>query len=91
MISLLLCLVNVASSEYVPGTPGGPWTREELLVVRAQLWKLFTDNTVAKYADYFLEVGLPKPVPKVDLSMFAAKVLRLRLGQIFGVLQYSQP
>ena len=31
----------VAAQEYVPGTPGAPWTIEEALVVKAKLWSIF--------------------------------------------------
>ena len=40
LLSLFLgfCLV---SSEYVPGEPGAPWTREEVLAVKAKLFAIF--------------------------------------------------
>lgn len=30
------------ATEYVPGTPGAPWTRNEVLVVKAKLWRLMS-------------------------------------------------
>ena len=36
------CLVlGLASTEYVPGTPGAPWTQDEVLVVKAKLFAIF--------------------------------------------------
>ena len=64
--------------EYVAGTPGGPWSHEELLIVRAKLWKLFTNNWVYKLEEEFPSQGLPLPDLENDLGFFPAKVLRLR-------------
>ena len=65
------------SCEYVPGTPGGPWSQEELLAVRAKLWRLYTNDYVYKLSDLFDKFGLPAPLNSIDLSFFPAKVLRL--------------
>ena len=74
------------SCEYVPGSPGGAWSAAELLVVRAKLWKLFSNNFVYKYVDGFSadkefgKFNLPPPNKEAELGFFAAKVLRLRQG-----------
>ena len=70
----------------MPGSPGGAWSAAELLVVRAKLWKLFSNNFVYKYVDGFSadkefgKFNLPPPNKEADLGFFAAKVLRLRQG-----------
>jgi len=76
LLSLLFFLASC--QEYEPGNPGGAWSQEELLIVRAKLWQLFTNNWTYKLSDEFwTQVGLPIPDNKVDLGFFAAKVLRL--------------
>ena len=44
IILLLVPIFLVTFAEYTPGTPGGPWTFDELLIVRAKLWSLMIDN-----------------------------------------------
>jgi len=63
--------------EYQPGNPGGEWSQEELLTVRAKLWTLYTNNWTYKLSDKFSKVGLPEPKNDIDLGFFPAKVLRL--------------
>merc|ERR1719322_2000360 len=76
LLSLLFFLASC--QEYEPGNPGGAWSQEELLIVRAKLWQLFTNNWTYKLSEEFwTQVGLPIPDNKVDLGFFAAKVLRL--------------
>lgn len=36
--------VTLTSGEYTPGTPGGPWTLDDILIVRAKLWSLMVDS-----------------------------------------------
>ena len=31
-----------SSTEYSPGTPGAPWTKDEMLVVKAKLWHVMS-------------------------------------------------
>ena len=40
---MLLCSILYLANgqEYVPGTPGAPWTREEMLVVKAKLFSIW--------------------------------------------------
>ena len=52
----------------------------ELLVVRAKLWLLYSDNYVYSMKKKFGKFGLPAPSKEADLGFFAAKVLRLRQG-----------
>jgi hypothetical protein len=63
--------------DYVPGTSGGPWSSEELLVIRAKLWRIFTDDQAPDIYKQIPDTGLPAPNPKTDLAFFAAKLLRL--------------
>merc|ERR1712117_139310 len=76
LLSLTLC--HSALAEYQPGTPGGAWSQEELLVVRAKLWELFFNPGWLQYQVYKFEdkYGLRKGQLK-DLQHFTAKVLRL--------------
>ena len=62
----------------MPGTPGGAWSMAELLVVRAKLWLLYSDNYVYTLRKKFGKFGLRFPNKRADLGFFAAKVLRLR-------------
>ena len=36
-----LLFLSVQGQEYIPGTPGGPWTEEELITVRSKLYAIF--------------------------------------------------
>ena len=36
--------ISAESNPYVPGEPGGPWTMEELLIVKAKLYVLFSNE-----------------------------------------------
>ena len=65
---------NAPSCDYVPGTPGGSWSQEELLTVRAKLWMLYTNDYVYKLSSLFSKFGLPAPNNGIDLSFFPAKV-----------------
>ena len=62
------------SCDYVPGSPGGPWSQEELLTVRAKLWMLYTNDYVYKLKSLFGKFGLPAPSNGNDLQFFPAKV-----------------
>ena len=41
LCSLLLGLTFVNAGEYVPGEPGAPWTKEEVLIVKSKLYSIF--------------------------------------------------
>ena len=62
------------SCDYVPGSPGGAWSQEELLTVRAKLWMLYTNDYVYKLKSLFGKFGLPAPSNGIDLQFFPAKV-----------------
>ena len=36
--------ISAEEHPYVPGEPGGPWTMEELLIVKAKLYVLFSNG-----------------------------------------------
>jgi len=75
---LLVHIFFLAScQEYEPGNPGGEWSQEELLTVRAKLWTLYTNNWTYKLASQFWQWGLKYPKNDIDLQFFPAKVLRL--------------
>jgi len=70
-------LARLSSGEYVPGSSGGPWSSEELLVVRAKLWRIFADDQAPKMYSTLPENELPTPSMADDLGFFPAKLLRL--------------
>ena len=35
-----------SGAEYQPGTPGGAWSQDDLMVVRAKLWRLYGQEIV---------------------------------------------
>ena len=39
-VILSVTIWTSSAAEYVPGEPGGPWTQEELLIVKAKVWSL---------------------------------------------------
>ena len=80
LIILGLISIHHSSSQYVPGTPGAPWTQEELLVVRSKLWRLYSKNSylVSLWRQGLIPNDLPPPDVTADLKFFPAKVLRLR-------------
>ena len=45
MLQNLFCIIITLSfihaEPYVPGTPGAPWSQEELLIVKSKLYALF--------------------------------------------------
>ena len=41
---LLLLVPLIQGQEYVPGTPGAPWTKEEVLIVKSKLFAIFNRN-----------------------------------------------
>ena len=76
----LLSLYCSVGAQYLAGTPGGAWTQEELLVVRAKLWRLYSKNSylVLLWRQGQISNDLPPPDTTADLKFFPAKVLRLR-------------
>ena len=77
---LLLFLQHSVTAQYLPGTPGAAWSQEELLVVRAKLWRLYSKNSylVLLWRQGQISNDLPPPDLTADLKFFPAKVLRLR-------------
>merc|ERR1719150_1212827 len=80
ILPLLLALVSGA--EYQPGTPGGAWSQDDLMVVRAKLWRLYGQEKGSPYPytlpdNFFDKFGLPPSNDFEDLQHFAAKVVRL--------------
>ena len=45
LISALV--LGIALAEYTPGEPGGAWTQEELLIVKAKIWALLSNRMSA--------------------------------------------
>ena len=82
-VSILVSLFLSVAGEYTPGTPGGPWTYDELLVVRAKLWSLMIDGraqTLYKkipYNDRPMADELDEKWINKGLQFFPAKLLRL--------------
>ena len=81
-----LILPSVVSSEYVPGSPGAPWSQEELLTVRSKLWRLYAKKSFLSnlWKKGYVPNDLPEPNDSIDIKFFPAKVLRLRyyLGSV---------
>ena len=79
----LLIGPNLSIQEYVPGTPGAPWTEEEAFIVKAKLYAIFHrdgghyalkqmyDDYKTVYADANGNMRSRRTAPN------AAKVLRL--------------
>jgi len=45
----LLCVCpNSIFNVYIPGTPGAPWTLDEVVTVKAKLWRLFSSGEARK-------------------------------------------
>merc|ERR1712117_177821 len=84
LLSLTLC--HSVLAEYQPGTPGGAWSQEELLIVRAKLWELYLDDYwLRQQKGEFGKYGLPTAAGQ-DLEHFPAKVLRLSFHDCIGML-----
>ena len=82
-VLILVSLFLFVAGEYTPGTPGGPWTYDELLIVRAKLWSLMIDGraqTLYKkipYNDRPMADELDEKWINKGLQFFPAKLLRL--------------
>ena len=52
--TLLLALTvwaMVVLGDYVPGQPGGPWSQDELLIVKAKLWRLLSNKQASIWSN----------------------------------------
>ena len=82
-VLILFSLCLLAASEYTPGDSGGPWTIEELLIVRAKLWSLMIDHRAASnYKNISFNARpmadeLDEKWINLGLQFFPAKLLRL--------------
>ena len=74
---LLLALLahTVASERYVPGTPGAPWTEEEMMTVKAKLYSIFNNGGGFKAMEELYGTS-DNDVTWMDVPN-AAKMLRL--------------
>ena len=66
-------MVILTRSEYTPGTPGAQWKRWELLIVRAKLWQLYSNNqgVFNLWNSGTIPNDLPTPMSiKEDLGFF---------------------
>ena len=66
-------LLVSSGAEYQPGTPGGAWSQDDLMVVRAKLWRLYgeqigelTQNIFIFYSIPGQEKGSPYPYTLPD-------------------------
>ena len=77
---ITIIVIFLIRSEYVPGTPGGSWSHQELLAVRAKLWRIYSNNEAvfSWWKKGKVPNDLPDPNFPADLGFFPAKVLRLR-------------
>ena len=46
-LAIFALFIAVATATYVPGAPGAPWTDEELRIVKAKLYAIYTKGTAA--------------------------------------------
>ena len=80
---ILFPLLGLVSGEYIPGTPGGSWNENELLVVRAKLWSLMIDDRAKELYTKVPSNERPKADEldekwmKKGFQFFPAKLLRL--------------
>lgn len=58
-VLLLLLLPLLTPSSYVPGTPGGPWSMEEVLAVKAKVRRTFAMGGFEAIRDALLALGEP--------------------------------
>ena len=82
VIFMIFAINFLAKAEYAPGEPGGPWTRDELLVVRAKLWSLMIDGRAQHLCKELKDSRpmadeLDKKWINKGLQFFPAKLLRL--------------
>ena len=75
-VLVLSMLLGICLSEtYVPGTPGGSWTAEEVLIVKAKLFAIFNNQGGKRALEQIYGKG-NDPSTWQDVPN-AAKVLRL--------------
>ena len=41
---VIQCVSLSLAQPYIPGTPGGPWTQREMLIVKSKLYSTFSSN-----------------------------------------------
>ena len=61
-----LCTLFSSGAEYQPGTPGGAWSQDDLMVVRAKLWRLYGQEIDQGYTlsvIFYLLTGQEKGSP----------------------------
>eukprot|EP00756_Hemistasia_phaeocysticola_P021494 Hpha_TRINITY_DN15778_c1_g7::TRINITY_DN15778_c1_g7_i2::g.40662::m.40662 len=67
MLLSVLCLC-ADGAKYVPGTPGAAWSEEEMLTMKAKLWRLFDTKQASKIAfewKYTWHSSDPDPKPTI--------------------------
>ena len=74
---LLLFSVYCTNATYIPGSPGGEWTKNELLTVRAKIWRLITDTKAIKTYEQKIIKRKSNADERQNLLFFAAKLIRL--------------
>ena len=74
---ILFCLFGplVLAGEYVPGTPGAPWSMDEVLAVKAKLYGIFSTR-----GQSFTAGAVPRPQPFEKWFLWASAAKALRLG-----------
>merc|ERR1719450_1113186 len=92
LLTLLLTVVSTSCTSYIPGTPGGDWSTEELLAVKAKLrltYGFYNKKLLSSLA--LTSLGLPDESDNQTLYYWgsfysASKVLRL---SFHDCLKYS--
>ena len=74
---LLHILLPEAKTDYLPGQPGAEWTKDDLSIVKAKLYRIFSGGGFDAVEELNgLESGYPSKVTWSDVPD-AAKMLRL--------------
>ena len=64
-----------SGAEYQPGTPGGAWSQDDLMVVRAKLWRLYGEEIGELTQNIIFILLNPRSGEGLALPLHAARQL----------------
>ena len=64
-----------SGAEYQPGTPGGAWSQDDLMVVRAKLWRLYGEQNGELTQNIIFILLNPRSGEGLALPLHAARQL----------------
>ena len=64
-----------SGAEYQPGTPGGAWSQDDLMVVRAKLWRLYGEQIGELTQNIIFILLNPRSGEGLALPLHAARQL----------------